>query len=299
MRDRMAELRQATGTTGNAGHTAVEMDTVREDFMSDFFEKVGKLRNEILESERTVQKINEVHGQALAAISDKQGKQCQEQLEQLKNNFNKSSNNIRVSLKEIQNENKEFEKKDPGAANSRVRKSQHAQLSRKFMNVVKSYNEIEEAFKLKYQERVKRQFMIVNPAASAAEVSAVVAQGSDANVFAQTFKSQTHAEARKTLEEVQDRHRDLIKIEKSLAELREMFADLALLVEQQGEAIDIIEHNVAQSTEYTEEAVIELKAAKVSMFRARRMKIYLSICCIILLVIIVLIIVGYVTNVLK
>lgn len=40
-------------------------------------------------------------------------------------------------------------------------------------------------------------------------------------------------EARKTLQEVQDRHLELLKLEKSIQELREMFVEMAMLVEKQ------------------------------------------------------------------
>lgn len=40
-------------------------------------------------------------------------------------------------------------------------------------------------------------------------------------------------EARKALEDVQARHQELVKIEKSLVELRDLFVEMAILVEQQ------------------------------------------------------------------
>lgn len=40
-------------------------------------------------------------------------------------------------------------------------------------------------------------------------------------------------EARRTLQEVQDRHMELLKLEKSIQELRDMFVEMALLVEKQ------------------------------------------------------------------
>lgn len=40
-------------------------------------------------------------------------------------------------------------------------------------------------------------------------------------------------EVKKTLEEVQIRHQELIKLEKSIMELKTLFVEMALLVEQQ------------------------------------------------------------------
>ncbi len=40
-------------------------------------------------------------------------------------------------------------------------------------------------------------------------------------------------EVKKTLEEVQIRHQELVKLEKSILELKTLFVEMALLVEQQ------------------------------------------------------------------
>lgn len=40
-------------------------------------------------------------------------------------------------------------------------------------------------------------------------------------------------EVKKTLEEVQIRHQELMKLEKSILELKTLFVEMALLVEQQ------------------------------------------------------------------
>lgn len=40
-------------------------------------------------------------------------------------------------------------------------------------------------------------------------------------------------EVKKTLEEVQIRHQELLKLEKSIMELKTLFVEMALLVEQQ------------------------------------------------------------------
>jgi t-SNARE complex subunit (syntaxin) len=46
------------------------------------------------------------------------------------------------------------------------------------------------------------------------------------------------------LAEVQDTYEDVRRLEASILELHRMFMDLALLVEQQGETLDVIEFQV-------------------------------------------------------
>eukprot|EP01135_Chromosphaera_perkinsii_P001203 Nk52_evm2s162 gene=Nk52_evmTU2s162 len=294
MRDRMAELRQAAaGNSGNGSpHTALTVDALpEEDFMTDFFHQVAELRKQVDESEKIVQSINKSHGEALSSVSTKDGKECEQRLEQLKSEFGALSRKIRNDLKRIQVENKSLEKKDPGSANARVRRTQHAQISKKFMNVITVFNEVEESFKGKYEDRVKRQLRTFNPELSEEQVNSFAAGGMSSGFLLTMERTVSHSQAHKDLENLKERNNDLMKIEKSLTELREMFADLATLVEQQGEAVDSIEFNVAQSSEFTEEAVADLKSAKVSMFRARKAQIAIGACLLILILIVVIVIV--------
>lgn len=49
----------------------------------------------------------------------------------------------------------------------------------------------------------------------------------------------------------QERHKDITRLETSIAELAQLFTDMAVLVESQGELLDQIEYTVSQSVNYT------------------------------------------------
>jgi t-SNARE complex subunit (syntaxin) len=53
---------------------------------------------------------------------------------------------------------------------------------------------------------------------------------------------------------VAGKYQDVKTLEQSVAELHQMFLDFALLVEQQGELLNNIEHQVRQAADYIEEA---------------------------------------------
>jgi len=50
-------------------------------------------------------------------------------------------------------------------------------------------------------------------------------------------------EAKKLLADIQSRHEDILKLEESLRELRQLFLDMQTLVESQGEMLNEIENN--------------------------------------------------------
>eukprot|EP01135_Chromosphaera_perkinsii_P004430 Nk52_evm8s281 gene=Nk52_evmTU8s281 len=294
MRDRLAELKQKAGPSDDMADV-VNMETGPEgtdSFMAEFFVLIGALRDDVNELEKLVKQIAEKHGQALAAISEKQSQQSSQELDQLQDNTQRIANRIRNKLKSIEKENKAMDKTAEGSASARIRKSQHATLSRKFIAVMNEYNEVQTTYKQKYQDRVKRQYKIVKPEATQEEIDKITSAETNVNnIFAEQILSKSHAETQKAVEDIKNRHKDLEKLEKSIMELHSLFTDMAALVEAQGEMIDRIEFNVSESAQYVEEAVIELKSAHRLQSSARRKQIYIGICLLILVLIIVVIVI--------
>ncbi|KAF7637716.1 t-SNARE coiled-coil homology domain-containing protein [Meloidogyne graminicola] len=79
-------------------------------------------------------------------------------------------------------------------------------------------------------------------------------------------------------EDVKSRHEDIIKLEGSIRELHEMFQDLAMLVESQGEMADHIETNVLCAKELAYKALDNVKGAEAGKRRNIKLKIALAIC---------------------
>jgi t-SNARE complex subunit (syntaxin) len=100
---------------------------------------------------------------------------------------------------------------------------------------------------------------------------------------------QRHAQAKDALIYIESRHRDIMRLEQSIRELHQLFMDMAVLVEAQGELIDQIEYNVNQSVAYTKDAVKNLRKASELQKKSRK-----KMCCliIILLIVVVLLVTG-------
>lgn len=77
-------------------------------------------------------------------------------------------------------------------------------------------------------------------------------------------------QAKQTLADIEARHADIMKLENSIRELHDMFMDMAMLVESQGEMIDRIEYHVEHARDYIETAKQDTKKALVYQSKARR-----------------------------
>lgn len=88
----------------------------------------------------------------------------------------------------------------------------------------------------------------------------------------------------------QDKYRDVLILESSVAELHQMFVDFATLTERQGELLDQIEHQVKDAADYIDQGNTELVEA-IEIQKSIRKKQ----CCIALIVLIIIgIIIGLV-----
>jgi t-SNARE complex subunit (syntaxin) len=60
---------------------------------------------------------------------------------------------------------------------------------------------------------------------------------------------------------VEDKYKDVLTLEASVAELHQMFLDFALLTEKQGELLDQIEHQVKEASDYIDQGNQEMVEA--------------------------------------
>lgn len=154
----------------------------------------------------------------------------------------------------------------------RMRKNRIAFARQKFIESLQNYQTVERDYRAKYKQRIERQFKIVKPDATPQQIDAVVndTTGGGDQIFAQALTSSTrYGESRAAYREVQDRHEDIKRIERTLEELAQLFSDMSVLVAQQDDAINTIETTamkVADDTgaglQQTEKAVEHARSAR-------------------------------------
>merc|ERR1719454_2369371 len=96
-------------------------------------------------------------------------------------------------------------------------------------------------------------------------------------IFTQGIIMETQ-QAKQSLKDIEARHEDIMKLETSIRELHDMFMDMAMLVESQGEMIDRIEYNVEHAVDYVQTATQDTKKALKYQSKARRKKIMMLLC---------------------
>eukprot|EP00164_Ancoracysta_twista_P001034 GFYU01001347.1.p1 GENE.GFYU01001347.1~~GFYU01001347.1.p1 ORF type:complete len:303 (-),score=99.28 GFYU01001347.1:177-1085(-) len=289
MQDRLAELGLG-GPEPSAQRVDIEEGPGdmggQTTFMTEFFQEVGTIKASMSVIRRNIKLIEQKYSQALTATSVDQGRKDHDELEKLMDETSASAQDLRTRLKNMDKANKEFVKKNPNSSEAKIRTNMSGTLTRKFVDLMSEYQEVQTKYKNKNRERVERQYKIVKPEASEDEVREVVEGKQNQTIFAdQILAGPGRAQAAAAVADIQERHRDIIKLEQSIQELHQLFVDMSILVESQGELLDQIEYTVNQTVAFTSKGVNELIDAKKWQTKARK-----KMCCLIIICLVILII---------
>ncbi|XP_028975288.1 syntaxin-3a isoform X7 [Esox lucius] len=269
MKDRLEQLK----ATCDNDDDEVEISIDNAAFMDEFFSQIEDIRNSIDKIDENVCEVKKLYSVILSAPTSDQ--KTQDDLEAVTNDIKKMANNARNKLKTIER-NLESEEEERVSADMRIRKSQHAVLSRKFVDVMTKYNEAQVDFRERSKGRIQRQLEITGKATTDEELEEML-EGGNAAVF--TSGIMDSGISKQALSEIEARHKDIVRLESSIKELHDMFVDIAMLVESQGGMIDRIESNMDQSVGFVERAVADTKKAAKFQQEARRKKMMITLCC--------------------
>nr|XP_014332315.1 PREDICTED: syntaxin-2 [Bos mutus] len=261
------------------GDTTVVVE--KDHFMDDFFHQVEEIRNSIAKIAQYVEEVKKNHSIILSAPNP-EGK-IKEELEDLNKEIKKTANKIRTKLKSIEQSFDQDEGGNRTSVELRIRRTQHSVLSRKFVEVMTEYNEAQTLFRERSKGRIQRQLEITGKTTTDDELEEMLESGNP-SIFTSDIISDSQI-TRQALNEIESRHKDIMKLETSIRELHEMFMDMAMFVETQGEMINNIEKNVMNAADYVEHAKEETKKAIKYQSKARRKMMFIIICVVILLVI--------------
>lgn len=164
-------------------------------------------------------------------------------------------------------------------------------LRENFKDVLKDYHEIQKTAKTKQRQTIRRK---LRDSVTQGEQSVDDNEGDQKQASAMLQIEVVKGEV--GLELVKEREESLRQLEQDIQDINTIFKDLAVMVYDQGEVIDVIEDNVEQAAEDVEQGVKQLDKAQEYQSSARRKKLFLILILIAVLVVIVIIIVVVVTQ---
>ncbi|KAK1310345.1 hypothetical protein QJS10_CPA08g00027 [Acorus calamus] len=176
----------------------------------------------------------------------------------------------------------------PGSSTDRTRTSVVAGLRRKLKDSMEAFAGLRERVGAEYRETVgRRYYTVTGEAADEETLEKLTASGEGERLLERAIAQQGRGEVMEVVLEIKERHGAAQELEKSLRELQQVFMDMAVLVEAQGEQINNIESHVNRASSYVRTGADHLVVARKHQKNTRK---WTCIAIIILLIILLIII---------
>ncbi|XP_060884669.1 syntaxin-4 isoform X1 [Labrus mixtus] len=244
--------------------------------MQEIHEGLKNLKGIVSELEN---KQKKVLGVALPEESMKK------ELQTLRDEFKTLATQIQKKLKSIEPKKGEDDEKYI-SINVRMQRTQHGVLTKELVELMGRCNTIQSQYRERNVERIQRQLKITGNNTTDEELDRMLESG-ETDVFTQNILIDAQA-TKQALNEIESRHDEILKLERSIRDLHDMFQYLAMEVEAQGEMVNRIDNNIKQSSNYVEKAKVNTEQAVTYQKKARKKKIWIAICLAILILILVI-----------
>ncbi|XP_033844246.1 syntaxin-11a [Periophthalmus magnuspinnatus] len=229
-----------------------------EDIMEGIYKEAQSMRKEMLLLKMDVKRLGKQNTRFLTSVR---------RISSIKRDSNALGRDIKARgeaiykrLENLSKQSKELEEQHgPASAVVRMVRSQYVSLTRDFHEAMSEYNEAEMVQRENCKTRIQRQAEIMGKEVTREQIDEMIETGKW-NVFSDNLLLEGRS-ARSALNEIENRHKELLELESRIRDIHEMFFQMALLVEEQGSMINNIEANVCATEDYVAKATEKITQA--------------------------------------
>ncbi|KAL3697345.1 hypothetical protein R1sor_011421 [Riccia sorocarpa] len=244
-----------------------------------------------IESVRTIlAKLEEAHQESQVLTSAKAVKALKQRMVKELDDVSLLARRIKAKIEALEKSNAQVRTKPgcgPGSVSDRTRTSRTSSLKLKLKEITGHLIKFKEKIQRDYFQLVERRvFLVTGEKPDEDTIERLIEEGKGEEIFQQAIQSQGRQQILGTIAEIQERHDAVKDIEKRLLELNQIFLDMALLVEAQGEMLNDIESNVDSAQTFVGQGTQQLQKARRLQLSTRKWT-----CCAILILLIIIIII--------
>ncbi|XP_044483842.1 syntaxin-132-like [Mangifera indica] len=261
--------------------------------LENFFKKVQEIDKECAKLDKLLKKLQDAHEESKAVTKAPAMKAIKKRMDKDVDEVGKIARFLKSKIEELDRENLTNRQKPGCGKGSGVDRSRTATtmaLKKKLKDKMAEFQVLRETIHQEYREVVERRVYTVTGATADEEtIDKLIETGDSEQIFQKAIQEQGRGQIIDTLAEIQERHDAVRDLERKLLELQQIFLDMAVLVDAQGEMLDNIESQVSSAVDHVQSGNTALQKAKKLQKSSRK---WMCIAIIILLIIVVIIVVA-------
>ncbi|CAD8159120.1 unnamed protein product [Paramecium octaurelia] len=286
MEDRLIQLQEFSGIKDQ-----IQLDTSYssqdDNFMPQFSSNVKKAQQCLDIIKNNNLRIREMMSKYSMATTSSVEKGLSRELEQIITQNQQISKQLKEAMKDIKEEveRSQREKSQEDQTETRIKIQQENALSSAVYEVLQASSQVSCQYQNGVREKIKRQARILDENATEQFLDEIC---NDPQKATQLLQGKLYGEApsvrlTNAVSDIQEKYKDIQQLEKSVQLVRQLWQDLAILVETQGQSTNNIEISLTSAKSYINRAKDELSNAEGDHQSAKK-----KVCCIILIGVVIL-----------
>ncbi|PIN03139.1 SNARE protein Syntaxin 1 [Handroanthus impetiginosus] len=257
-----------------------------------FFGDVEAIKDELRDLESLYTQLQSAHEQSKTLHNAKAVKELRSRMDADVAAALKKAKVIKVRLEALDRSNaanRSIPGCGPGSSSDRTRTSVVNGLRKKLQETMNRFNDLRQKMSSEYRETVQRRYYTVtgeNP--DEKTLDTLIETGESETFLQKAIQQQGRGQVMDTIIEIQERHDAVKDIEKNLRELHQIFLDMAVLVQSQGEQLDDIESHVNRANSFVRGGTHQLQVARKHQKNTRKWACFGIILLLIIILIVVL-----------
>ncbi|XP_002991810.2 syntaxin-132 [Selaginella moellendorffii] len=256
-----------------------------------FFDEVGKIKSDMERLKMLLGKLQAAHEESKTIHKAKA-------MKALRQRMDKDIEEVLVKAKLIKDEIQKLDRSniasrqvggcEEGTPTDRTRTVITANLKKNLQDVMAEFQKLRHKITGEYRDTLIRRFFTVTGKKPDDEtVDYILETGESESFLQRAIQDQGRGQIVETIREIQERHDAVKTMEKNLLELQQIFLDISVLVESQGEQLNSIEHQVHRAAAYVEQGAGSLRGARKIQRSSRK-----CMCIAIVLLLVVILVVA-------
>ncbi|CAN6587057.1 unnamed protein product [Malus baccata var. baccata] len=261
--------------------------------LENFFKKVQEIEKQNEKLDKLLKKLQGAHEESKAITKAPSMKSIKQRMEKDVDEVGKVARWIKSKIEELDKENLANRQKagcGKGTGVDRSRTATTLALKKKLKDKMAEFQTLRETIHQEYRDVVERRvFTVTGARADEETIERLIETGDSEQIFQKAIQEQGRGQIMDTLAEIQERHDAVRDLEKKLLDLQQIFMDMAVLVDAQGELLDNIETQVSSAVDHVQQGNTSLQKAKKLQKNSRK---WMCIAILILLIIVAIIVVA-------